>query len=149
MTRIKINRDSLSMALEDHGGQMSHFLDKKTGEIVEIFHDFDFDDDENEGARRIDAEPERYLEIDPISSHEGFRIMENFVESLPEGEAKLILSKALSWKKPFSNFKEALYDYPDIREEWFEFHNKALSVSAAEWLEEEGIDAELVLSVKG
>jgi hypothetical protein len=132
------------MALEDNSGMMNHFLDKKTGEIVFV-SEYDVLDEDEETKKLIEDEPDRFLWIDTVSSNKGFRIMEEFVESLPDGEAKMILCKALAWKKPFSNFKDALHDYPDIREQWFEFHDKALGELATEWLEVNEIDAEVII----
>jgi hypothetical protein len=141
MPRIKIDIGLLTMALEDNSGYSTHFLDKITGEILFIS---EYLMDDEEVREQIDNDPKRYMGIEPIPPHDGFRIMEEFVDMLPAGEAKLILSKALSWKKPFSNFRDALYDYPDIREQWFEFHGKTLRELASEWLKAEGIDADLV-----
>lgn len=142
MPQIKIDMDLLSVALDDHSGYSSYFLDKITGRTLFISEDL-MNDDGGKIQKRIEDDPERYLAIEPVSSHESFRIMEEFVDTLPAGEAKLILSKALSWKKPFNNFRDALYDYPDIRKQWFEFHGKALRELASEWLKAEGIDADL------
>ncbi len=144
LPQIKIDMGELAMALEDNSGMMNRFLDKKTGEIV-FTSEYDMIDEDEEIKKRIENDPNRYIWIEPVSSNRGFRIMEEFVESLPDGEAKMILCKALSWKKPFSNFKSALCDYPDVRERWFEFHDKALGELATEWLMDEEVDAELVM----
>ena len=82
--------------------------------------------------------------VEPIGSHEGFRIMENFVASLPESEDRNLLWKVLSWKKPFSNFKSALADMGDLRQQWFDFHDKELRKLATEWFKVVKLDAELV-----
>jgi len=71
--------------------------------------------------------------------------MERFVEGLPDSEDRRLLEKVLSWKKPFSNFKSAVADMGDLRQQWFEFHDTELRKIAMEWLKEEEIDAELVL----
>lgn len=145
MARIKIDMGLLAMALEDGSGMMNYFLDKKTGKIISI-NEYDIVDEDEEIKKDIENDPTRFLLVEPISSNRGFRIMEEFVESLPDGEAKMILCKALSWKKPFSNFKDALCDYPDIRKQWFEFHDKVLGALATEWLKDNKVDAELAIT---
>lgn len=145
MARIKIDMDSLAIALEDNSGMMNHFLDKQTGELVFV-NEYDMADEEEEIKKLIEDDPSRFLWVEPLPSNRGFRIMEEFVESLPDGEAKMILCKALSWKKPFSNFKDALCDYPDIRKQWFEFHDKVLGELATEWLKDNKVDADLAMT---
>ena len=71
-------------------------------------------------------------------------MMEEFVESLPESGDRHLLTKALSWKKPFSNFKSALVDMGALRKQWLTFQDKELRRLAAKWLEREELDAELV-----
>lgn len=143
MSKIKIDEGELLMLLEDHSGFQTGYVDRETGEIIVVFED-DPEGENEQIEERIEGEPGRYLYIDPIDSHEGFRIMEDFVDTLPDSGDKQTLIRALLWRKPFSNFKAALSEMPEIRNEWFEFHDRALRQYAKEWLAGEGIDAELV-----
>lgn len=143
MGKIKIVDSDLLDLLEDHSGLRTGYIDQQTGEILMTFEDYDGPEQE-ETFEKLEQDPGRYLEVEPIGSHEGFRIMENFVASLPEGEDRNLLGKVLSWKKPFSNFKSALADMGDLRQQWFDFHDKELRKLAAEWLKVEELDAELV-----
>ncbi len=70
--------------------------------------------------------------------------MEQFVINLPESEDQNLLTKVLSWKNPFSNFKSALLDMGDLRQHWFDFRNKEIHKLMVEWLKSEDICAELV-----
>ena len=141
MAKLTIDADDLLMAMEG-SEPAEHFLDRRTGEVACLADA----GDEGEGVReRIEAElGERYLRIEPIPSAEGFRIMEHFVEALPEGEARRALDRALGKNRPFRAFKDALYDFHEVREAWLRFHGERLGAYALRWLEEEGIDAELV-----
>ncbi len=143
MAKIKIDGDTLLMMMEDHSGFMTCFLDKEIGELIQIFED-DPEGENEELYERLDRHPDRYVDIEPIPSHEAFNVMENFVESLPDDQNKPILRKALSWKKPFSNFKAAIADMGDLRQQWFDYHDNAMKGYLREWLDYEGIRAELV-----
>ena len=142
MPKIRIDKESMVVAMEDHSDYMNWYLDKTTGEIVYPSTD-DFDD-EDELLDEIEEAPDRYLYIEPVSSHEGYNIMELFIESIEDDYARDVLERAISYKKPFSNFKQALIEFPDIRAKWFEFNKKTLLEEAREWLEIEGIDFEFV-----
>ncbi|WP_320042062.1 UPF0158 family protein [uncultured Desulfobacter sp.] len=143
MGKIKIVDSDLLDLLEDHSGFRTGHIDKQTGEILMTFEDYD-EPEQEEIFEKLEQDPDRYLRIEPIDSHEGFRIMENFVAGLPEGEDRDLLRKVLSWKKPFSNFRSALADMGDLRRQWFDFHDKELRRLATEWLKVEKLDAELV-----
>jgi hypothetical protein len=143
MAHINIDASDLLDLLEEHSGFRTGYIDRQTGEILVTFDDYD-EPEQEEVLEKIRDDWDRYLQIEPIDSHEGFRIMERFVQSLPDGENRNLLFKVLSWKKPFSNFKSALRDMGDLRQQWFDFHDKALRELAEEWLESQDIKAKLV-----
>lgn len=146
MEKIKIIDTDLLDLLEDSSESRTGYLDLKTGDILTLFDSFLYGEDEEqqEILDQIEENPDRYLEIDPIGSREGYRIMEKFVATLPEGEDRNLLNKVLSWKKPFSNFRNAIAGMGDIREKWFHFHDKQLRIHALEWLALNDAVAELV-----
>lgn len=143
MKEIQIDTDMLIFALEDHGFERDYFLDTKSGEIVTLT-DFDNLFEEEELRESIEAEENRYLYIEPLDSRESFYVMERFLYTLPEGRTKNDLAAALSGHKPFRRFKDILYNYPEIREKWFLFHNQELKKIVREWLHYNDVEAELL-----
>jgi len=137
----------LFWAMESQGGDVGWYLDKETGEILQVSDDL-LGDDEDEMRDKIEENPDRYLFIEPTPSDEGFKIMEDFIDSVPDPEAGDALAKALSRRSPFRNFKDALCEFPEIRESWFKFHNEALLERAKDWLGSEQIDAELTNDIE-
>ncbi len=69
--------------------------------------------------------------------------MAGFVESLPPGGPHDALGSALGARHPFRAFKDVLAAFPELRGEWYAFRDREWTRLAAEWLEEEGIDATL------
>ena len=65
--------------------------------------------------------------IEPLESHESFKIMEGFVEQVPDLSLRNKLINALNRRKPFANFKY-LIDDSAYRQDWFDFRQA--------WLEE-------------
>ena len=142
MDTTQIDLDELVFALEWHSDDMSSYLDVETGQIVQVSESFD---DEDERLReQIEEDPKRYRYIEPVDPNESFRLMARFVDSLPDGEAQRLLAKSLQRRSPFRNFKDDLYDFPDVQNQWYKFHNEQLVLMAKEWVETEEIDAELV-----
>ena len=142
--KIKVSFFDFQMALENNsfgGVEVHHFLDTETGEIIPLCSEYE---DYEELSGRIEADfGERYRRIEPMSSRESFRIMEDFAASLPESRLKSRLLEALSRNKPFFRFKDVLHSEGSMRDQWFAFRDDAHARYAREWLESEGIDAEL------
>lgn len=141
---MKIIVSDLCERIEDHDITHSGYLDRQTGKILMTFDDSFCESEQQEVYDQLESDPDRYITIEPIDSRQGFRIMENFVAGLPDGENRKLLQKVLSWKNPFSNFRNALSDMGDIRDQWHDFHNTEILRIAKEWLELEEINAELV-----
>jgi len=144
---IKIDADEIIMAMDDHSGMCSFYLDRDTGTVV-FMTEGEFPDAEAELRRQMEDSPGRFIWIEPMPSREGFRIMEDFVDQLPEGGDKRLLEKALSWKKPFSNFKSALADMGPLRDQWFAFRDERMCREIQDWFEANEIDVQLVRRVK-
>ncbi len=140
---IEIDSTWLFDAMEDHSGTVHFYLDRQTGEILRISEMFESEEERQTVYDRMDNEPDRWVEVEPLPSRDAFRIMEEFVSSLPEGEQRRTLNRALSWKKPFSNFKQAMYEMPELKTAWFEFHDARIREAAEKWLASEGIEAKL------
>lgn len=144
VAHIKVDFQDIKDALDHHGGQMTYYLDKKTGEVIRYIDDFELvTGEEDTFSEQLEDEPERYEAIEPLPSNVGYRIMEDFTEALHEGKEKRVLLKALAWKKPFWNFKDALFDMPELREQWLTHHARRMVEEARDWLRQRGIDAEL------
>lgn len=147
MSHLKIDAEDLIMALEDHSYEVAHFLDLNTGEVLPVFMEMDFDEND-EVKEQIDADPFRYRRIEPLPSSMAFNVMADFVETLPDSKASRHLANALQKRRPFRNFKDALLYYPELREEWFRFHDQQFMQLADEWLKDEGIEAELIRPIR-
>ncbi len=141
--KVVVKLDDIADALQMHMDEGIQFLDLETG-MVGLYYDgmlngeevdIDFDFDEHMDAERCGV-------IRGLPSHEGYAMMKEFIQALPEGHARNALERAIQGRKPFSRFKDALHDFEDIRQQWFTFEAAEYRRLARVWLEEEGIDAE-------
>src|SRR4030042_4983973 len=77
LTRVSIDWVELEGALENNSPELHSFLNKATGDVVRIFRG-------SEGAEQRLREVENdadYLYIEPISSREQYRWVEEFIEA--------------------------------------------------------------------
>ena len=140
MAKVKVDLDMLLIAMEDHVAEIGWYLDKQTGEMLQVSAAFFGDDDEMQ--EKVEEDPERYMFIEPIDSHDSFEIMEDFIATVSDLNARNVLTKAISRRKPFRNFKEALYEFEEIKENWFNFHHEALLQKVKDLLECEKVEVE-------
>lgn len=63
------------------------------------------------------------IEIEPMHSHESYKVMENFTDQLEDTTFQQKLFNALNRRKPFANFK-FLVENSDYRQQWFDFRLK-------------------------
>ena len=149
MDKIRIEIDEFVLALQEHGPYVQWFLDKQSGELLPVFEDSCGVEENEEIEERIKKDPLRYLGIDPVSSHQSFQIMEDFIETLANQKAQMDLSRAISMKRPFANFKTTLCRFPEIGEKWFLYNEQAILEIGKEWLASEHIEAKFFDIRKG
>lgn len=151
MSRITVDLDQLAVALTDNSSEW--VLDRRTGDIVMAswIEDPDLREDlEASLAERgapldesIDPlDDDRFVAIQSLGSHEGFRWMEDFAESQAEARVREALLDALDGPKPFRRFKDALARFPQVRERWHEYENGKMIKEARAWLALHEIDAD-------
>ena len=140
MRRVKAILSDLIDAFDNCRIGEQYYLDLKTGEILHTSDEFMEEDDLQEIYESLDEERERYLNIPEEGSHEGYRDMVAFVESLEDENLQEKLAIALDGPGAFRRFKDVLLRYPQTEEEWFEFQNERLKKRVMQWLEENEIE---------
>jgi hypothetical protein len=63
------------------------------------------------------------ITIEPMESHDSFKIMECFIDEVKETNLQKRLINTLNRKKPFANFKYLIED-SDYRQHWFDFRQE-------------------------
>ncbi|GAA1495248.1 UPF0158 family protein [Paeniglutamicibacter kerguelensis] len=111
---------------DDHSLGAEFYLNLDTGEIV--IPGFE------EDLAMEDIEAGNYAYIDRIEPYESYQHMEDFAVSLPDGRARTELEQTLIRSHPFRHFKDVLGSFPDEREAWFEFKDRAMRVVIIRWL---------------
>lgn len=104
-------------------------------EFYDGFYLEDDDDIWQEELKKVDNWDKK-IKIEPLKSHESFKIMEGFVDKIPDDILKNKLLNALERRKPFANFKN-LIDYSDFRQEWFKFKQLYIEEFIYDLLKEE------------
>jgi len=94
-----------------------------------------------DAARIEDGYGSRYVPVPHVDSGEGYRDMDDFVDTVRDELLRRRLRQALDGKRPFRRFKDTLFGFPQERERWFSFKDERLAQRAFDWLEALGITA--------
>ncbi|MCP4678171.1 MAG: hypothetical protein GY854_22190 [Deltaproteobacteria bacterium] len=130
--KIKVAVDwvELEGALENNSPELHSFLNTVTGDVIRIFEG-------GEGAesrlKQSESSPD-YVYIEPVSSREQYRWMEEFIEIVEEPTLKDKLNIAIDGKGAFRRFKDVLVGYPVERERWFQKRASKLRTHMTDWL---------------
>lgn len=128
----KVDLGELAEALEDYSYEHSWWLDPGTGEVV-------LRSDTSEAQGEADPETRDLRAIDPLPSREGYEDMEDFIGHVRDPRARELLARAIQGRGAFRRFKDTLFDFPELREAWFGFHDRRVERRAVEWLRDEGL----------
>jgi predicted nucleotidyltransferase len=126
----RIDLADLCGALEDQSDETRWYLDRGNGEILAVF-EFD-DQDESLEERDLSY-------IEPLPSHEAYEDLADFAERVSDPKAHDLLTRAIEGRGAFRRFKDTLFEWPELRQKWFEFHDARMRRRALEWLLEAGV----------
>lgn len=128
--RIAVDWEELALAVENQLPDFTAYLDLDTGQVVT------FSCETLEESQQTD----RMVFIEPRSSREGYRTMQRFLDEVEDPLAHDKLAATLVGKGAFRRFKDALIEFPELRQRWFAFKDAEVFAYIREWLEENGIE---------
>jgi len=148
--RVRLNDvvEALDNATEEH----SHYLNKRTGEIVlltseelkaaeddELISKYpDWQRESILKAREVLSDSEHFSQVpDQFDIHE-YQIMENFCRAFEDRQVGDELLRLMKGSGAFRRFKNAINEM-DVDKAWYQFKQRALEKIAIEWLEENEI----------
>ena len=121
-------------ALENNSPDLKSFLNLVTGDVIRVF-----EGEPGELTLEEAESSDNYLFIEPISSREQYRWMEEFIEIIEDATLKDKLNIAIDGKGAFRRFKDVLMGYPTERERWFAKRSTKLHAHMAEWLKTQNV----------
>jgi len=132
---ISLIKDQIKEIAEQLDCGMRCYINKETCEIKTVLNFESWQTDDREPWKDIldelDENWDKYFEIERMESHESFKIMADFTETVDSKELRDKLINALNRKHPFQNFKWVVDNSGPYRQKWFDFKNQRL----IEWVE--------------
>lgn len=132
----KVDLEMLGEALEDHSPpEEKWWFDPATG-AVEFHPGYEYSGEGDDDPELL--EKRGLVPIYPTSSRESYGDLRDFTLRVRDPRARDRLERAIEGRGAFRRFKDTLFDFPELREVWFSFHDARLRVRAIEWLRDEG-----------
>lgn len=115
----------MNVYIHEKSGEILVIPDEDPDELISTVGEDAFAESWGGSFKKLDENPEAYLQIRPWTSHQAFDIMADFADQLPKEyrPLKIRLMEALERQKPFRNFKN-IVEGSKLREDWFAFRHE-------------------------
>lgn len=134
---LDIDWAALEAAFDNHSPELRSYLDLQSGELLTVFTS----ERDSEVSSAVQAEPDRYLFIEPVPSRDQYRIMERFIETVPYPSLAERLADAIVGKGAFRRFKDCIAQHGEERKRWFAFRDVLVRQMILEWCRGKGLEA--------
>ena len=116
---LKISLETIKEIAEQLDCGMKCFYHLPTGELVTYPDELKWGGEVDEEAwgedmAKVEENFHEYVAFTAMESHESFRVMEDFIETIPEKDVREKFENIIQRKKPFQQFKYLLFDYPHV-----------------------------------
>lgn len=138
---MKIRLSQVVDAIESASEEFEYLYDTETGETVFLANESITGIDNEELADLIENSGNRFLRFPTKYDIHEYRIMENFVYSLPAGATRQELVTAICGRGAFRRFRQGIR-YHQIEQQWYVFQAQAYREIAIGWCQDESLEYE-------
>lgn len=133
---VAVDWEALENAFENNAPEVHSYLHLLTGDVLRVV---DGVADPQMHARI--ASDSRYLRIEPVSSREQYRWMEQYIPLVEDPKLRARLEVSIDGKGAFRRFKDVLMAFGSERERWFSYRSERLRTFIEAWLGAHSIKA--------
>ena len=127
----EIDWEGLVVAFENRSHKITHFFDRRTGEVVQVL------DRDAERHAALSADP-RYAALPKDSGERSRGDLEDFAAHCADADCRRDLEAALAASGPEA-FRTALLKHPKEEAHFFQFKERRARERAMEWVKSEGV----------
>lgn len=138
---MKIKLDIVIDAIECADDAFTYFYDTETKDTVFLQDPMYTGESNDETENLIDNNPGRFYRLPTKYDIHEYRIMESFVDGLPDGREKNELISAIHGKGAFRRFKNGIIQY-GIEQAWYNYQAQAYREKAICWCNDNEFEIE-------
>jgi len=127
----EIDWEGLVVAFENRSHKITHFFDRRTGDVVQVL------DRDTERHASLSTDP-RYAALPKDSGERSRGDLEDFAAHCGDADCRRDLEAALAATGP-DGFRTALLKHPKEEAHFFQYKERRARERAVEWLRSEGI----------
>jgi hypothetical protein len=133
---LNLDWEGLVVGFESRSHQITHFLDRETGDVIQVVEARD------PGRHAELARSPRYAALPKDAGERGVGEMRLYLEEVEDEAARADLRRALAREDPADSYREALLAHPLEEGKFFQFKQRRARERAEEWLASLGIPFE-------
>lgn len=119
------DHDGLQVAYLDDSGQMEHYLDLETGDVVEFLC--------SERAGRTEPGDPRYARVPARTAESDADDRRCFLETLEDSNLRAALGRAITTADPATSFRKTLATSRAAERSWYNFKNDRALEAVERW----------------
>ncbi|HEX7844652.1 MAG TPA: UPF0158 family protein [Chitinophagaceae bacterium] len=127
---MQVSRDILNEIADNLEMGFKCYLNRGSLELVAFPDPDQYSDMDNytwkDELSNLRKNKKKLIEIEKTMPSDSFRVMEEFVLSLPNNSTRIRLVTALEEREPFANFKQQIDNSGQYREQWFAFRRQKI-----------------------
>lgn len=124
---MKFSNEEIKRVADELDTGMKCYIQKNPKEIKFIYDlDDAYGDTEiwEEELEELEKTWTDYIVLAKMDSRESYRVMENFVYSVEDPKIQKRLANAINRRSPFRNFKDELYAFEEVQQEWYKYKSR-------------------------
>ncbi len=138
---MKLKLKLVIQAIEEASETYTLFYDTKEEKTVYLPDQFVTGERDTELENLIEDNRSRFLRFPDKYEIREYSIMEQYIDWLPQGKAKMELDSAIRGKGAFRRFKVTLR-YHGLEQQWYDFKAEVFREMAIRWCEENELEIE-------
>ena len=136
---MKVKLNDIIEAIDCVNDEIQYFYSTKTEEILMVWEGMVNGEDAPDLIEEIEGSLDEYIILPGQYEIDEYSMMEEFIDSLPEGYKQDKLYDAISGRGAFRRFKDEVYEL-GLEQKWYKYRDREYEKLAIEWCEKNSLE---------
>lgn len=136
---MKVKLNDVIEAIDCVNDEIQYFYSTKTEEILMVWEGMVNGEDAPDLIEEIEGSLDEYIILPGQYEIDEYSMMEEFIDSLPEGYKQDKLYDAISGRGAFRRFKDEVYEL-GLEQKWYKYRDSEYKKLAIEWCEKNNLE---------
>lgn len=136
---MKVKLNDIIEAIDCVNDEIQYFYSTKTEEILMVWEGMVNGEDAPDLIEEIEGSLDEYIILPGQYEIDEYSMMEEFIDSLPEGYKQDKLYDAISGRGAFRRFKDEVYEL-GLEQKWYKYRDSEYEKLVIEWCEKNSLE---------